>query len=216
MRLPSLRIAQSLRIQMLGFCDILLCAVQSLSGDIQQHLLTIQQLTQQVQALSSLKRSCSTSDQPADGSRESAAVCHATDIHVDTLRLETIGKPQNADSTAERGAVSKLVPIIRTVDPLKDEVHSTSLGLQQSGVSSFGTSTNKVLCVWYYLRVWACRCAAACLPSYGSVLTLLCTSPKAAVKHKEHTAYSHVNAVPLYHILSIRASQFTQCHTHCS
>lgn len=99
--------------------------MQNLSTDIEQHLLTIQQLTQQLQALSSLKRSRSTSDQPATASTDSAAVSHATDIQVDTFPgLETNSKPQDADSTAESGAVRKDKLTIRTVDPLGEEVRS--------------------------------------------------------------------------------------------
>ena len=106
--------------------------MQNLSSDFQQHLLTIQQLTQQVQALSSLKRSRSTSDQRANeptDSTDSAAVSHATAIQVDTFPgLETNSKPQDADSTAESGAVRKDKLTIRTVDPLGDEVRFHLLG----------------------------------------------------------------------------------------
>lgn len=101
--------------------------MQNLRDELQQHQLTIQQLTQQVQALTSLKRSRSTSDQPASDSADSGAVSHATDIQVDTFPgLETNGSPQNADSTAKSGAVSRGKPTIRTVD-LGDEVSATFL-----------------------------------------------------------------------------------------
>lgn len=99
--------------------------VQNLKDELQQHQLTIQQLTQQMQALTSLKRSRSTSDQPASDSVDSGAVSHATDIQVDTFPgLETNGSPHTADSTAESGAASKGKPTIRTVD-VGDEVSAT-------------------------------------------------------------------------------------------
>ena len=105
--------------------------VQNLKDDLQGHQLTIQQLTQQVQALTSLKRSRSTSDQPASDLADSGAVSHATDIQVDTFPgLEANGSPQTADSTAESGAVTRGKPTIRTVD-LGDEVSTTFLTCSQ-------------------------------------------------------------------------------------
>lgn len=86
---------------------------KNLSNDVQQHLLTIQQLTQQVQALTSLKRSRSTSEQPAND-QDSAALSHATDTVMDTsFGLE--GK-DTADSNGGSTAVSKGAPTVRTVD----------------------------------------------------------------------------------------------------
>jgi len=64
---------------------ILICcamlSVQNLSSEVQQHLLTIQQLTEQVQALTSLKRSRSTADQQEESVNDSSS----TDIDVDTF-----------------------------------------------------------------------------------------------------------------------------------
>lgn len=99
--------------------------VQNLKDKLQQHQLTIQQLTQQLQALTSLKRTRSTSDQPASDSADSGAVSHATHIQVDTFPgLETKGGPHTADSTADSGAANRGKPTILTVD-LGDEVSTT-------------------------------------------------------------------------------------------
>ncbi|KAL3158548.1 hypothetical protein ABBQ38_010768 [Trebouxia sp. C0009 RCD-2024] len=91
---------------------------KNLSNDVQQHLLTIQQLTQQVQALTSLKRSRSTSEQPASD-QDSAALSHATDTAMDTSAPGLEGK-DTADSTGDSTAVGKGAPTVRTVD-LGDE-----------------------------------------------------------------------------------------------
>lgn len=100
--------------------------MQNLNNEVQQHQLTIQQLTQQVQALTSLKRSRSTSEAPASD-LDSAAVSQVTDIDIATFPgLE--GKngakagERAGDSTADSiAAVGRGKPTIRTVD-LGDEV----------------------------------------------------------------------------------------------
>ena len=72
---------------------------------MQQHLLTIQQLTEQVQALTSLKRSRSTADQQQ---QESANDSSASDIDVDTFPgLEVQGK-------ADDGAVDSIPAISKS------------------------------------------------------------------------------------------------------
>ena len=108
--------------------------LQNLCDELQQQQLTIQQLTQQVQALTSLRRSRSTSDQPASDSVDSTEVSHATDIQVDTFPgLEAKTSPETADSTGENSAVSKGKPTIRTVD-LGDEVGPTLSACSQEHV----------------------------------------------------------------------------------
>ncbi|KAL0019436.1 hypothetical protein WJX79_008265 [Trebouxia sp. C0005] len=75
-----------------------------LSSKVQQHLLTIQQLTEQVQALTSLKRSRSTADQQEESGNDSSA----TDIDVDTFPgLEVQGK-------ASDGAVDSMAAISKS------------------------------------------------------------------------------------------------------
>lgn len=79
-------------------------SVQKLSSKVQQHLLTIQQLTEQVQALTSLKRSRSTADQQEESGNDSSA----TDIDVDTFPgLEVQGK-------ASDGAVDSMAAISKS------------------------------------------------------------------------------------------------------
>ena len=111
-------------------CDLL----QKLSSEVEQHLLTIQQLTQQVQALTSLKRSRSISEQPPSDSDlktpDSAARSQTTDFDIDTFPgLEVKGAAQFADAASKStgdsiAAFSPVKPTIRTVD-LGDEVRLT-------------------------------------------------------------------------------------------
>ncbi len=82
-----------------------LSSMQNLSSEVQQHLVTIQQLTEQVQALTSLKRSSSTSDQqPSD--QESVTASQATDVDMDSfpgLENKDKGGVSTGDSIAAVG-----------------------------------------------------------------------------------------------------------------
>lgn len=58
--------------------------LQTLSSQVQQHLLTIQQLTEQVQALTSLKQSQSTADHQ-NSDQDSVTTSQVIDIDIDTF-----------------------------------------------------------------------------------------------------------------------------------
>lgn len=86
--------------------------LQTLSDEVQQHLMTIQQLTEQVQALTSLKRSRSTADQQSSdqqsSDQQSVNDSSTTAIDIDTFPgLEGEGK-------ADDGAVDSIAAITKT------------------------------------------------------------------------------------------------------
>ena len=120
--------------------------LQNLTTEVQQHLLTIQQLTEQVQALTSLKRSRPTAElepqspeQQSPSVQDSAAVSEATDIDMDVdtspgleskgsgfrVAMSSIsaveGGGENSPSS-KIGAVGKTSPTIHTVGFDDDEV----------------------------------------------------------------------------------------------
>ena len=108
--------------------------LQNLIIEIQQHQLTIQQLEEQVQALSSLKRPRSPVDQPSPSQQESTANSEATDIDMDTdtspglehqARFDSSGGGGfDASGTNKIGTVGKTGPTICTVGLDEDEVSS--------------------------------------------------------------------------------------------
>lgn len=87
---------------------------------MQQHLLTIQQLTEQVQALTSLKRSRSTADQQ----QESANNSSASDIDDTFPGLEVQGKADDG-AVDSIPAISKSPSAVRAVS-FGDEVIPSS------------------------------------------------------------------------------------------
>ena len=162
--------------------------VQNLKEDLQQHQLTIQQLTQQMQALTSLKRSRSTSDQPASDSTDSGAVSHATDIQLDTFPgLETNGSPHSADSTAESGAASKSKLTIRTVD-LGDEV-STTLSACEHGHAVLQPSAKSIRLS--SLSSCAVLTWCSCLCALGDICALFHTASIEPFPWSVHAAGWH-------------------------
>ena len=82
--------------------------LQTLSDEVQQHLVTIQQLTEQIQALTSLKRSRSTADQQSSDQQSVNNDSSATAIDIDTFPgLEVEGK-------ADEGVVDSIAAITKT------------------------------------------------------------------------------------------------------
>lgn len=80
--------------------------LQTLSSEVQQHLLTIQQLTEQVQALTSLKQSQSTADHQ-NSDQDSVTTSQVIDIDIDTFpglenkAKDGINSEQSTDAISE-------------------------------------------------------------------------------------------------------------------
>ena len=83
-------------------CCAVLC-VQKLGSEVQQHLLTIQQLTEQVQALISLKRSRSTAEQQEESANDSST----SDIDVDTFPGLELQEKAGEGAVTSIAAISK-------------------------------------------------------------------------------------------------------------
>jgi len=110
--------------------------VQKLSSEVQQHLLTIQQLTEQVQALTSLKRSRSTADQQQESANDSSA----SDIDVDTFPgLEVQGKA--GDGAVDSIAAISKSPSAAGAVSFGDEVIPSSAVVCSNAWSHFEATT---------------------------------------------------------------------------